>query len=172
MLANRAKLRNSPRWFVRAAFLEDRPEYDEIGACILGHYDLGFAVAGDGDNRLPSRTRELPDLSYIYRRNITRCEVHSISTHCERNVGPRVDQKARAGAGFMQHVRGCFCQQFQFARRKVFFAQLHIINAGARRLGNPFEQTPATWIFLPRELPAVSNVVEEQGVIRFPEVTM
>ena len=70
MLANRAKSRSSPCWFGRAAFLEDRSEYDEIGTCILRHYDLGFAVARDGDNRLPTRTRELPDLSYIYWRNV------------------------------------------------------------------------------------------------------
>lgn len=98
--------------------------------------------------------------------------MHSISTRCERNVGSRVDQKARAGAGFMQHVRGFCCQQFQFARRKVFFAQLHIVDAGARRLGNSFEQPSAALIFLTRELPAVSNVVKEQGRDSFPEVTM
>src|SRR5579885_3469333 len=54
---------------------------------------------------------------------------------------------------------------FQVAAGEIFFAELDVIDVGARGLRNFFEQRPTAVGFTAGKLSAVGDVVEEQGTV-------
>ena len=97
--------------------------------------------------------------------------MHTISGAGDGDVGAGIDQDlscrfAAAGRWVLaDRANDGPGKRFQFAAGEVFFAQLNVTYAAAGGFGDPLEQRCPARGFVAGKLPAVGNVVEEQGLL-------
>ncbi len=100
-----------------------------------------FAGGSDRDTLVT-----LPYSSYFLRGDIVRAQVDAIGLDRQRDVGAGIDEESRrrfAFATFPDRAYRFAGERFEFARRKIFFAKLDVVDSSAGRFTD-FSQEAAT----------------------------
>ena len=156
-----------PGFAGRSMIFKDWAEDNEICALRFRQAHFFRRMTGNrNESTLHARLRE--QIAGVCSRDIAGAQVHAIGAHGQGNVAARIDQDAgtlcaRTPARSFDPPHCVASQRFQFARRKIFFSQLNVINAGTRGLRNFFQQALASRALIAGKLGAVGNVIQEQG---------
>jgi hypothetical protein len=92
--------------------------------------------------------------------------MNAIGLDREGKIRTGIDQKLRARlAVFISHFcydgYHCACQQFEFATRKIFFAELDVIDLGENCFANLLQQVFAAIGFISGKCGPIGDVVEK-----------
>ena len=93
----------------------------------------------------------------------------AVGLDSQRNVGAGVDQESSSPFSVLSsqfrtladRIHGVPRQRFQFARGKVFFTKLDVVDAGTRGFANFFQQVAPARTFVAGKRAAVSDVTED-----------
>jgi hypothetical protein len=159
----------------RLSLSEYRSENGKVGGLRFGAEDIGGSVAGGGEERAASyglraaSERLRPEASRFVGGNVIGAQVDAVGTDGNRNVGAGIDYETSAqfpvpGSQFLNDMRGLSGELFEFERAQVFFAELDVVDAGMRGLGDFGEQGAAAGAFVAVKLASVGDVVEQTAI--------
>jgi hypothetical protein len=91
--------------------------------------------------------------------------MHAIDADGERNVTARIDEQSCSqfrvfSSQLGEHLCGIPAERFQFARAKIFFTELDIVDSGAGSFTDFRKKMFTTFVFICRKLMAIRDVVE------------